>query len=150
VLWAESFGMLVDPTIVLSRHLQAVAQGDPVLSFPVVLPIPDRETLFGPVAIASSSRPSLSIMWGLLPQWTQALTPPPGSDLEAGIAYGQLALAHATLQIIQGLDRVRPDLGGLRTLHPQIAAFLDGRSQLPPLPEEPPAAFRGLSWTSAP
>jgi hypothetical protein len=150
VLWAESFGMLVDPTIVLSRHLQSVAQGNPVLSFPVVLRVPDRETLFGADALCSSSRPSLSIMWGLLPQWTQALTPPPGSDLQAGIAYGQLALAHATLQIIQGLDRVRPDLGGLRTLHPQIAAFLDGRSQLPPLLEEPPAAFRGLSWTSAP
>jgi hypothetical protein len=151
VLWAESFGLLVDPTIVLSRHVQAVAQGDPVLSFPVVIRVPDRETLFGADALGSSSRPSLSIMWGLLPQWTQALTPPLGSDLEAGIAYGKLALAHAILQIIQGLARVRSDLGGLRSLYPQITAFLDdGGSQLPSLPKKPPAAFRGLSWTSGP
>jgi hypothetical protein len=48
VVWAESLGLLIDPAIVLSRHMQAVAQGDPVLSFPVVLSVPDRETLYGP------------------------------------------------------------------------------------------------------
>lgn len=149
VLWTESFRLLIDPAIVLSRHMRAVAQGDPVLSFPVLLPVPDRATLFGPAVLCSSSRPSLNIAWGLLPHRTQALTPTPGSDLEVALAYGKLALAHATLQIIQGLDGVLrhgtlaypllPDRGPPR--RPQPAT---------PLPSKPPAAFLRLSRTWTP
>jgi hypothetical protein len=141
VVWAASFGQLVDPTIVRARNVQAVAQSRPEASFPVMLPVADRDTLFGPAAICSSSRPTLTFMWGLLPQWTQALTPCRGSDLETAIAYGKLALAHAIVEVIRGLNIVRPDSEQLCALYPPLAALLNGSSQLPRLPDEPPAAF---------
>jgi hypothetical protein len=144
VVWAESFGQLVDPAIVRARYLQAVAQDHPGVSFPVMLPVADRDTLLGPAVICSSSRPTLTIAWGLLPNWTQALTPQPGSDLDTAITYGKLVLAHTTLDVIRGLDVVRPDAEQLRALYPPLAAFLDGRSQLPRLRGEPPAAFMRL------
>ena len=144
VVWAASFGQLVDPTIVRARYLQAVAQDHPGVSFPVMLPVADRDTLFGPTAICSSSRPTLTIAWGLLPHWTQALIPSPGSDLDTAIAYGKLALAHTTLEVIRGLNIVRPDTEQLRALYPPLAALLNGTSQLPRLPSEPPAAFMRL------
>ena len=141
VVWAASFGQLVDPTIVRARYLQAVAQDHPGVSFPVMLPVADRDTLFGPTAICSSSRPTLTIAWGLMPHWTQALIPSPGSDLDTAIAYGKLALAHTTLEVIRGLNIVRPDTEQLRALYSPLAALLNGTSQLPRLPSEPPAAF---------
>jgi hypothetical protein len=131
VFWAGSFGILVDPAIVLGRHIRAVARGDPLLSFPVMLPVPDRETLFGPDLITSSSRPSLNVTWGLMPHWTQALTPVPGSDLDASLEAGKITLAHATLDVIRELDGVRTDLTRMRARYPTLAALLDGRSQLP-------------------
>ena len=150
VVWAASFGQLVDPTIVRARYLQAVAQGHPGLSFPVVLPVADRDTLFGPATICSSSRPTLTIAWALLPHWTQALTPRPGSDLDTGIAYGKLALARTTLEVIRCLDVIRPDTEPLRALCPPLAALLDRSSQLPQLPDEPPAAFVRLRRPDSP
>jgi hypothetical protein len=144
VLWTASFGQLVDPTIVLARHLQAVAEDNPVHSFPVVLPIANRESLLGSSAICSSSRAPLNIAWVLQPQWTRALIPVPGSDLDIGLSYAKLALAHTTLEVIRGLEGVHSDFQRLRTLYPPIAALLDGRSQLPRLPDGPPAAFLRL------
>lgn len=144
VVWADSFGQLVDPTIVRAQYLQAMAQGHPGLSFPVMLPVADRDTLFGATVICSSSRPTLNIAWGLLPHWTQALTPRPGSDLDTGIAYGKLAVAHITLEVVRGLNIVRADTEQLRALYPALAALLNGSSQLPRLPDEPPAAFMRL------
>lgn len=84
---------------------------------------------------------ALNIAWGLFPQWTPALTPAPGSNLDTGLSHGKLALAHATLDVIQDLDGARQDLGRLRILYPAMAALLDDRSMLPPLPDKPPAAF---------
>jgi hypothetical protein len=134
VLWARSFGLLVDPAIVLAPHVRAVAQGDPVLSFPVMLPVPDREALLGPDMITSSSRPPLRLAWALMPHWTQALTPAAGSGLAASLQVGTITLAHATLEILQELGRLRTDLGQMRAIYPALAALLDGHNQLPPLP----------------
>lgn len=150
VIWAASFGQLVDPTIVRARYLQAVTQDHPGVSFPVMLPVADRDTLFGPAAICSSSRPTLTIAWALLPHWTQALIPSPGSDLDAAIAYGKLALAHTTLEVIRGLNVVRPDTEQLRALYPPLAALLNGTSQLLRLPSEPSAAFIRLLRPDSP
>ena len=144
VLWAASFRQLVDPTIVQARHLQVVAEGNPGFSFPVVLPVANRESLLGSSAICSPSRAPLNIAWVLQPQWTRALTPVQGSDLDIGLSYGKLALAHNTLEVIRVLGEIRSDLQRLRTLYPPIATLLDGRSQLPGLPDEPPAAFLRL------
>lgn len=135
VLWAKSFGLLVDPAIVLAPHVRAVAQGDPVLSFPVMLPVPDdREALLGPAMITSSSRPPLRLAWVLLPNWTQALNPAPGSGLDASVEAGKITLAHATLEILRELGRLRTDLGRMRARYPALASLLEGRRRLPPLP----------------
>jgi hypothetical protein len=135
VFWARSFGRLVDPAIVLARHVRTVAQDNPVLSFPVVLPAPeDREALFRPDMITSSSRPSLTLTWVLMPQWTQALTPPADSDLDANLQVGKITLAHATLEIIRALGKIRTDLPPMYARYPTLATLLDGRSQLPPRP----------------
>jgi hypothetical protein len=105
-----------------------------MVSFPIMLPVPeDREALLGPDMITSSSRPSLNLAWGLMPHWTQALTPVPGSGLGASLEAGKITLAHATLEIIRELDSVRTDLPRRRARYPALAALLDGRSQLPPL-----------------
>ena len=86
-----------------------------------MLPVPDdREALFGPAMIKSSSRPSLNLAWGLMPHWTQALTPVPGSDLDASLDAGKITLAHATLEIIRELDGVRTDLARMRARYPSL------------------------------
>jgi hypothetical protein len=125
--------LLVDPTIVLARHVRAAARGNPMGTFPVMLPVPDdREALLAPAMIKSSSRPSLTLTWGLMPHWTQALTPAPGSGLHASLEAAKITLAQATLEIIRELNGVRTDLARMRARYPALAALLDGRSQLPP------------------
>lgn len=102
-------------------------------TFPVMLPVPDdREALLAPAMIKSSSRPSLTLTWGLMPHWTQALTPAPGSGLHASLEAAKITLAQATLEIIRELNGVRTDLARMRARYPALAALLDGRSQLPP------------------
>jgi hypothetical protein len=61
VYWSESVGILVDPAIVLARRVRDMAQGDPVLGFPVLLPAPQGlQYLIRADGIGSSSRPSLT------------------------------------------------------------------------------------------
>jgi hypothetical protein len=69
-----------------------------------------------------------------MPQWTQALTPLAGSDLDASLQAGKITLAHATLEIIRALGKIRTDLPRMQARYPTLAALLDGRSQLPPCP----------------
>lgn len=60
VFWARSFGLLVDPTIVLARHVRAAAKGNPMGTFPIMLPVPDdREALLAPAMSASARRSGL-------------------------------------------------------------------------------------------
>jgi hypothetical protein len=131
VYWAASFRQLVDPAIMLARQVQDIAEADPMLSFPAVLPFPDREALLEPSVICSASRPGLRFTWGLLPRQTPALTPPPRSELASSIEDSALALARTTLEIIGELHSVRSDLAALRAGCPRLAALLDGRSELP-------------------
>lgn len=141
VVWAASFRQLVDPAITGARHVRAAAEGRPAFTFPVVLPVASREVLLAPAVLTSSSRPALNIAWGLFPQWTPALTPAPGSNLDTALSYGKLALAHDTLDVIRELNGARHDLGQLRVLYPAITALIDDPGMLPPLPDEAP---RGL------
>ena len=105
---------------------------------PIMLPVPDdREALLGPDMITSSSRPTLNLAWGLMPHWTQALTPVPGSGLDASLEAAKLTLAQATLEVIRELQGVRTDLWArMRARYPTLAALLDGCSRLPPLPAQ--------------
>jgi hypothetical protein len=124
---------------VLAGHVRDAANGDPMMTFPVMLPVPDdRQALLEPDVLASSSRPTLNLAWGLMPHWTQALTPVPGSGLHASLEAVKITLARATLEIIRELHGVRTDLARMRASYPALAALLDGRSQLPPEPAQHP------------
>ena len=61
VLWAESFNQLTDPTPAQARHLKAAAEANPALSFPIVLPVANRDILLRSSAICSSSRAPIDI-----------------------------------------------------------------------------------------
>jgi hypothetical protein len=145
VLWLESFSRMVDPTIVQSRSIQTAARFNADLSFPVVLPVANLEVLLGAESPGFETiRASHRIAWILQPQWTGSLTPVRGSDLHTGIAYGQLALAYAILDVMRGLDCDGSDLQRLRDLHEPMATLLDEHTHLPPLPDKPPASFLRL------
>lgn len=142
VLWVESSCRLVDPTILQMQHLHPVAMDN--MSFaPVVVSLPSVDFLSDPVTgmAVRCHRPPLVISWVPQPRWTHAVTPVPGSDLDAGLVYGKLALAHATLELIQGLRNLRSDIGQMDTDYAIMANLLDGGCHLPGLPDEPPSAF---------
>lgn len=80
----------------------------------------------------------------LVPQWTRELTPVPGSELDAGLSYGQLALAHTVVEVMRGAAELRTDLPRIRTLYPLLADLLAGSALLPELPDEPPTALLRL------
>jgi hypothetical protein len=142
VVWLESFRRLVDPTIAQSRTIQTAARLNAGLGLPVVVPVPNREILLSPESPGPTTiRAPLLIGWILQPQWTELLTPVQGSDLHAGIAYGQLSLAYAILDVVRGLEHTRSDLQRLRDLYKPIAALLDDHAHLPRLPDEPPTSF---------
>lgn len=86
------------------------------------------------VVLGSASRPTLRFSRTLLPQWTPALTPVSGSAFGASLSRATITLAHATLDVIHALRRSPQDSARLRDLYPPLAALLDDRSQLPPLP----------------
>jgi len=139
VLWAGSFRRLVDPTIVQAPELLAAARDDLAFTLPVVLSVASREQLASQ-SLATVKGPFL-ITWMLFPEHTGALKPMLGGDIGAALPYGSLVLAHTVLDVLRALGRVRPDLRRLRNLYPQLGALLTGRSQLPGLPDDAPAAF---------
>ena len=142
VLWLESFHRMIDPTIVQSRTIQTEAQLNENLGLPMVLPAPSLDVLLEPESPGLATiRGPHHIGWILQPQWTELLTPVKGSDLHAGIAYGQLSLAYAILDVVRGLKHDRSDLQRLHDLYKPMTALLDEQIHLPPLPDEPPTSF---------
>jgi hypothetical protein len=143
VLWVESLHRLVDPTILQLQHLYAATSDDVSFGLPVVVPLPSLDLLYDPATgmVGGCRRPPLVISWMPQPQWAQTLTPVPGSDLDAGLAYGKLALAHAIVELIRGLRKLRVNMHNLDTDYPVMANLLEGSSHLPGLPDEPPEAF---------
>jgi hypothetical protein len=144
VLWVDNHGMIVDPTIMRLQRLYSVAP-DPALSTPIILPVHRRELVLGPVSgvCPACRRSPLEIAWIPEPQWAQAITPIAGTSLNVALRYGALALVHAALELILGLHGIRDDLPGpeLASRYPQLGALVDGRTHLPVLPDEPPAAL---------
>jgi hypothetical protein len=143
VLWVESSRRLIDPTILQLQHLHAAAEDDTSFGVPVMVPLPSLDSLLDPLPgmAVMCLHPPLVISWVAQPRWAQAVTPVPGSDLDTGLRYGKLALAHAVLELIQGLRNFRSDMAQVNVLYPVLADMLDGRSHLPGLLAEPPAAF---------
>lgn len=149
ILWVETLRRLVDPTIMQVQHLQALAEENASFSVPVIVPLPSADLLSGSAAgpPVGCLRPPLMISWVSQPRWASAITLVPGSDLDVGLAYGKLALAHATLELIRMLPELRSDTGQMDARHPELANLRDGGSQLPGLPAEPPGAFLSICRT---
>jgi len=145
VLWVKTSGRFVDPTI-MQLHLGPMNEGEDVFpGEPVVFPLPGIEVLFmatrgAPIAI---QRGPLLISWEPQPQWTKAVTPAPDSDLAIGLDYGKLALAHATLELIQGARALglRPDDSQQGSYTPTLTSLIDGRAQLPIVADIPSEQF---------
>ena len=150
VLWVESPGRLVDPTVLQLQHLHAAAEDNTSFGVPVMVPLPSLDSLLDPVPgmAVMCLRPPLVISWVAQPRWAQAVTPVPGSDLDTGLSYGKLALAHAIFELIQGLRNFRSDMAQVNALYPMLADLLDGRRHLPGLLAEPPGAFLRICRSS--
>ena len=150
VLWMESSRRLIDPTVLQLQHLHAAAEDNTSFGVPVMVPLPSLDSLLNPAPgmAIMCLRPPLVISWVAQPRWAQAVTPAPGSDLDTGLSYGKLALAHAIFELIQGLRNFRSDMAQVNALYPMLADLLDGRSNLPGLLAEPPAAFLRICRSS--
>ena len=150
VLWVESSRRLIDPTVLQLQRLHAAAEDNTSFGVPVMLPLPSLDSLLDPAPgmAVMCLRPPLVISWVAQPRWAQAVTPAPGSDLDTGLGYGKLALAHSILELIQGLRNFCSDLARVNALHPVLADLLDRRRHLPGLFAEPPGAFLRICRSS--
>jgi hypothetical protein len=143
VIWAESFGRLVDPTITEMRLVREAAERSGI-SMLAAAPIESRGELLRAPGFRIQSRTGVVIELRLMPQWTRELTPVPGSELDIGLSYGQLALAHTVVEVMRGAAELRTDLPRIRSLYPLLADLLAGSALLPELPDEPPTTFLRL------
>lgn len=140
VIWAGSFGRLIDPTITETRLLRETAERA-AISMLVAVPFESRGQLLRAPGFRIQSQTGVVVELRIVPQWTRELTPMPGSPLDIGLAYGQLALAHTVVELMRGTAELRTDLPRIRSLYPLLADLLAGSALLPRLPNEPPTAF---------
>jgi hypothetical protein len=144
ILWAPPFQRLVDPTIFLAQLIQGSAEYRTAHPPPAIMSIPEDGIVPENAVLQTATKAGVGMRWRLYPQWNESVIPQPGSDLETGLIYSKLALAHITVEIIQGLEGFRSDLDDLRNLYPQLGELIEGRRQLPSLPDKPPAEFTRL------
>lgn len=138
VLYASSFRRFVDPTIVQAPGLLAAASDDTGFTLPVVLPVSGRDQVVD--NRLSTQRAPFTLLWTCYPQWTGVFAPLLGGRVAQAMPYGRLLLAHTVVHLLQEMAQLY-DLRQLHSLYPQLGALMSGRATLPPLPEEPPAAF---------
>jgi len=152
VLWVDNCRIMIDPTIMHLQGLHAVT-ADPKLRLPVTSLVPSREMVLGPTVgvLPACRRSPLVIAWLPQPHWTQAITPAPGTDLDAAIRYGALALAYAALELLSGLRELRDDPTSekLASSYPELGALLQGQIHMPALPDQPPESFWQLCSMTA-
>jgi hypothetical protein len=143
VIWARSFGRLIDPTITETRLVREATERAGI-SMLVAAPFVSRDQLLRAPEFHFQSQTGVVIELGLRPQWTRELTPVPGTELDIGLSYAQLALAHTVVELMQGAAEIRADLSRIRSLYPLLADLLGGSVLLPELPGEPPTEFLRL------
>jgi hypothetical protein len=71
-------------------------------------PFESRGQLLRASGFRFQSQTGVVIELRLVPQWTQELTPVPGSELDTGLSYSQLALAHTAVEVMPVLSSGRP------------------------------------------
>jgi hypothetical protein len=125
VLWSKSLHRMIDPSVVLTQRLRPVSRDeDLTLSGPIILSVSGVDIISGSgrYAPVSVMRGRLSITWEPQPRWSQGLALTPRSELAAGLDFGNLALATATLELIKGVGAL-----GLRS------ASIESRRSVIPL-----------------
>lgn len=139
VVWADSFGRLVDATVAQHPELnRAVHQGSLNQSAPLVLPVGDRDMLLqGAIA---AIRPPYQLAYLALPQHTSVFD---GwlAQYREPLDYGALSMAHRGLLALQAAGKMR-NTRELAHLYPQLGRLLDGVDQLPELGEPPASVAR--------
>ncbi|WP_127508713.1 hypothetical protein [Actinoplanes solisilvae] len=140
VVWAESFGRLVDATVAQHPELnRAVHQGSLNQSAPLVLPVGERELLLQ--GAIGAIRPPYQLAYLALPQHTSVFDGWVASYREP-LDYGALSMAHRGLIALEAAGKMR-NIRQLAHLYPQLGRLLNGVDQLPEL-GEPPASIAQL------
>ncbi len=143
VLWAASFGRLLDPTIAQHPALLAAAHGgEGKQGAPLSVAVQGgRDTLLR--GAVGAIRPPFQINYLVQPQYTNAFDPWLAEFGDA-VEHGGLGLAHLTLDTIAAAGQIR-NLRELPHLYPRLGALLAGGDQLPALAEQPPESWIRLS-----
>jgi hypothetical protein len=142
IVWADSFGRLVDPTVAQHPELHRAAHQDHLrFSAPIVLPVGSRDTLLR--GAIGAIRDPYQLAYLAQPQHTAVFTPWLDQFAEA-LDYGALSLAHRALIAVQAAAQIR-NLRQLAHLYPQLGALLNGHAQLDELPTTPPDAVARLA-----
>jgi len=147
VVWADSFGRLVDATVAQHPELnRAVHQGSLNQSAPLVLPVGDRDMLLQ--GAIGAIRPPYQLAYLALPQHTSVFDGWVAQYREP-LDYGALSMAHRGLVALEAAGKMR-NTRQLAHLYPQLGRLLDGVDQLPELGEPPPsvARLRAIGRTS--
>uniref|UniRef100_UPI003F49A155 hypothetical protein n=1 Tax=Actinoplanes sp. CA-151224 TaxID=3239904 RepID=UPI003F49A155 len=143
IVWAGSFGRLVDPTVAQHPELNRAAHQDIAFSAPIVLPVGNRDTLLE--GAVGAIRPPYQLAYLVQPQYTGRFD---GwfTEFAEALDYGALSIAHRALIFLEVTGRMR-NLRQLSSLYPQLGALLAGTGRLPELPASPPAAVTQLAAT---
>ncbi|WP_018588742.1 hypothetical protein [Salinispora arenicola] len=146
VLWAASFGRLLDPTIAQHPALLAAAHGgQDKHGAPLAVAVQGgRETLLR--GAVGAIRPPFQINYLAQPQYTNAFDPWLAEFGDA-VEHGGLGLAHITLDTIAAAGDIR-NLRELPHLYPRLGALLAGDEHMLALPEQPPESWTRLSDTA--
>jgi tetratricopeptide (TPR) repeat protein len=142
VIWARSFGQLLDPAITETWLVRKATERAGISM--LAAPLENRDQLLRGPEFHFHLQSGVVIELRLRPHWTRELTPAPGSELDAGLSYAQLALAHTVVELMQGAADIRADLPRIPSQYPLLGDLLDGSALLPELPGEPPTAFLRL------
>ncbi len=142
IVWSDSFGRLIDPTVIQDPLLMRLARQNVALTAPVLLPIPGGRTAALGSPLVTPRGPYL-VAWTLQPQWTPLLNGVLDGTMGTGVQLGALAVAHDTLAVLCAAAQFR-DTSGLAALSPTLRDLLSGERHLPDLPAELPADVAAL------
>jgi hypothetical protein len=139
VVWADSFGRLVDATVAQHPELnRAVHRGSLNQSAPLVLPVGERDALLQ--GAIGAIRPPYQLAYLALPQHTSVFESWVAQYREP-LDYGALSIAHRGLIALEAAGKMR-NIRQLSHLYPQLGRLLDGVNQLPELGEPPTSIAR--------
>jgi len=126
IVWADSFGRLVDPTVAQHPELNRAAYQDLGHSAPLVVPVGSRDLLLH--GAVGAIRPPYQLAYLAQPEHTAVFTRWFNRFTDA-LNYGALSMAHRTLIAVKAAGEVR-NLRQLPHLYPPLGRLLAGVSTL--------------------